>query len=325
MIRPKSPFRRIAAIAAGAVIGIGTMTMFAAPASAHHPEPSGTYCLASDGQATVTWKVGNSENIDATITAVSSTITSAFTGGDLKVGATLKAKGGELLTATQTHTFSDSKKKPKIELTVEARWERPDRIVTEHRTVAATKSGMCAAQPTPSPSSPTPTPTTTASPTPTPTTVSPSPSQTPTESPSPTPTATTPPAEPVGTVESTCDKLTFTIENPADGKIVVMTLTPNKGEAKTLTVEPGKTGSVSFDAVEGLTVTPAAEGLDDNEPIAWEKPAECNPGQGGGKDEPALPLTGAATGGIIAGAVVLLAAGAGLFVMARRRRVRFTA
>ncbi|MET7818222.1 LPXTG cell wall anchor domain-containing protein [Micromonospora zamorensis] len=324
MIRPKSPFRRIAAIAAGAVIGIGTMTMFAAPASAHHPEPSGTYCLGSDGQVTVTWKVGNSENIDATITAVSSTITSAFTGGDLKVGATLKAKGGKLLTATQTHTFSDTKK-PKIELTVEARWERPDRIVIEHRTVAATKSGRCAAQPTPSPSSPTPTPTTTASPTPTPTTVSPSPSQTPTESPSPTPTATTPPAEPVGTVESTCDKLTFTIENPADGTTVVMTLTPNKGEAKTLTVEPGKTGSVSFDAVEGLTVTPAAEGLDDNEPIAWEKPAECNPGQGGGKDEPALPLTGAATGGIIAGAVVLLAAGAGLFVMARRRRVRFTA
>ncbi|MFI6268668.1 LPXTG cell wall anchor domain-containing protein [Micromonospora zamorensis] len=323
MIRPKSPFRRIAAVAAGAVIGIGTMTMFAAPASAHHPEPSGTYCLGSDGQVTVTWKVGNSENIDATITAVSSTITSAFTGGDLKVGATLKPKGGELLTATQTHTFSDSKKKPKIELTVEARWERPDRIVTEHRTVPATKSGKCAAQPTPSPSSPTPTPTTTASPTPT--TVSPSPSQPPTESPSPTPTATTPPAEPVGTVESTCDKLTFTIENPADGKTVVMTLTPNKGEAKTLTVEPGKTGSVSFDAVEGLTVTPAAEGLDDNEPIAWEQPAECAPGQGGGKDEPALPLTGAATGGIIAGAVVLLAAGAGLFVMARRRRVRFTA
>ncbi|MET7963567.1 LPXTG cell wall anchor domain-containing protein [Micromonospora zamorensis] len=326
MIRPKSPFRRIAAIAAGAVIGIGTMTMFAAPASAHHPEPSGTYCLGSNGQVTVTWKVGNSENIFATITAVSSTLSSPLS-GDLKVGATLEAKGGKRLSATQTHTLSDPKKKPKIELTVEARWERPDRIVTEHRTVAATKSGKCAAQPTPSPSSPTPTPTTTASPTPTPSpsTVSPSPSTPATETPTPTPTATTPPSEPVGTVESTCDKLTFTIENPADGKTVVMTLTPNKGEAKTLTVEPGKTGSVSFDAVEGLTVTPAAEGLDDNEPIAWEKPADCNPGQGGGKDEPALPLTGAATGGIIAGAVVLLAAGAGLFVMARRRRVRFTA
>ena len=73
-------------------------------------------------------------------------------------------------------------------------------------------------------------------------------------------------------------------------------------------------------------MTPTAEGLDDSSPIAWEKPADCTPGQGGGdKDEPSLPLTGAATGGIIAGAVVLLAAGAALFVVARRRRVRFTA
>ncbi|NYH45430.1 LPXTG-motif cell wall-anchored protein [Micromonospora jinlongensis] len=321
MIRPKSPFRRIAAVAAGAVIGIGTMATFAAPASAHHPEPSGTYCLASDGQLTVTWKVGNSENIFAKITAVSSTLSSPLS-GDLKVGATLEAKGGKRLSATQTHTLSDPKQKPKIELTVEARWERPDRIVTEHRTVAATKSGKCAAQPTPSPSSPTPTPTTTASPTPTPTpsTVSPSPSTPATETPTPTPTATTPPAEPVGTVESTCDELTFTIENPADGKTVVMTLTPNKGEAKTLTVEPGKTGSVSFDAVDGLTVTPAAEGLDDTEPIAWEQPAECDKGEGGG-----LPLTGTNTTLIAGGAVVLLAAGAGLFLVARRRRLRFTA
>ncbi len=104
-----------------------------------------------------------------------------------------------------------------------------------------------------------------------------------------------------------------------------MTLTPNKGEAQKRTVEPGKTVVVEFEAFEGLTVTPAAEGLDDTSPIAWEKPADCAPGQGGGKDEPALPLTGAATGGIIAGAVVLLAAGAALFVVARRRRVRFTA
>ncbi|RLQ01110.1 LAETG motif-containing sortase-dependent surface protein, partial [Micromonospora sp. CV4] len=151
------------------------------------------------------------------------------------------------------------------------------------------------------------------------TTASPSPSQPPAESPSPTPTATPAPAEPVGTVESTCDSLTFTIENPADGETVVMTLTPNEGEAKTLTVEPGKTGSVSFDATEGLTVTPAAEGLEDTEPIAWEQPAECDEGEGGG-----LPLTGTNTTLIAGGAVVLLAAGAGLFVMARRRRLRFT-
>ncbi|WP_406067084.1 LPXTG cell wall anchor domain-containing protein [Micromonospora sp. NBC_01638] len=311
---PKSPFRRLAAIAAGALIGLAGVGAVASPASAHHPEPSGTYCLASDGQVTVTWKVGNSENIDATITKLVSTVPTEFSGGDLAKDATLPAKGKGVLTSTQTHRFTEQQ--PKIELTVEARWERPNRIVTEERTVAATPAETCAVEPSPSPTSPTPTATPTASPTPS---ASPSPSQPPAQSPTPTPTATSAPAEPVGTVESTCDKLTFTIENPADGETVTLTLTPNKGEAKTLTVKPGETGSVSFAATKGLTVTPAAEGLDDTTPIAWEQPADCD------KDKPALPLTGAATGGIIAGAALLLAAGAALFVMARRRRVRFTA
>ncbi|MFI6240628.1 LPXTG cell wall anchor domain-containing protein [Micromonospora sp. NPDC050795] len=317
---PKSPFRRVAAIAAGALIGIAGVGVLASPASAHHPEPSGTYCLTSDGQVKVTWTVGNSENISAKITTLKSTVPADFTGG-LAQDATLPAKGEGFLTGTQAHRFDQ--KRPTIELTVEARWVRADRIVSESRTVAAEPKGTCAAEATPSPSSPTPTATPSATPSPTPTVASPSPSQPPTQS--PTPTATPAPAEPVGSVESTCDKLTFTIENPADGETVTLTLTPNKGEVKTLVVKPGETGSVSFDATEGLVVTPAAEGLDDTEPIAWEKPADCAPGQGGGKDEPALPLTGAATGGIIAGAVVLLAAGAALFVVARRRRVRFTA
>ncbi|MGW5557993.1 LPXTG cell wall anchor domain-containing protein [Micromonospora sp. NPDC003944] len=315
---PKSPFRRVAAIAAGALIGLAGVGTFAAPASAHHPEPSGTYCLTADGQVKVTWTVGNSENIDATITKLESTVPGDFTGG-LEKDAKLPAKGQGTLTGTQAHRFDQ--KRPTIELTVEARWVRSDRILKEERTVAATPVGACAAEasPSPSPSVSTPPSSPPASPTPTPSSASPSPSQPPAESPSPTPTATPAPAEPVGSVESTCDKLTFTIENPADGETVTLTLTPNKGEAKTLVVKPGETGSVSFDAFKGLVVTPAAEGLDDTTPIAWEQPADCD------KDEPALPLTGAATGGIIVGAVALLAAGAALFVVARRRRVRFTA
>ncbi|MEU3455025.1 cell wall anchor protein [Micromonospora sp. NPDC006766] len=127
------------------------------------------------------------------------------------------------------------------------------------------------------------------------------------------------PGEPQAGYESTCDKLVFGFANPEDGKAFEVTLTPNKGEAQTRTVEPGQTVFVEFEAFEGLTVTPSAEGLDDTSPIAWEKPADCD-GQGGG-----LPVTGAAIGGIVGGAAVLLGAGAVLFVMARRRRVRFTA
>ena len=48
-------------------------------------------------------------------------------------------------------------------------------------------------------------------------------------------------------------------------------------------------------------------------------------GAGQADGESGLPVTGAAAGGIAGGAAVLLAAGAVLFVMARRRKVKFTA
>lgn len=131
------------------------------------------------------------------------------------------------------------------------------------------------------------------------------------------------PGEPTGAYKSTCDELIFEIDNPEDGKTVTATFTPNKGEPQTLTVEPGMSGTVSFPAEEGLTVTPSGEGIENPEPITWEKPEDCAPGEGGG--DPGLPVTGAAAGGIAAGAAVLLAVGGGLFVMARRRKLRFTA
>lgn len=49
------------------------------------------------------------------------------------------------------------------------------------------------------------------------------------------------------------------------------------------------------------------------------------PGGGGGDSDEELALTGASTGWVAGGAAVLLIAGAGLFFLARRRRVNFTA
>lgn len=124
--------------------------------------------------------------------------------------------------------------------------------------------------------------------------------------------------------ESTCDAMIFRISNPEDGATLTSTFTPSKGEAKTLTVEPGRTGSVSFKAGKGLTVTVTGD-LDSGGPLAWEQPKGCaEGGTGGGEPDEGLPVTGAAAGGIAAGALALLAAGAVLFVMARRRRIRFT-
>ncbi|KXK63154.1 hypothetical protein AWW66_04240 [Micromonospora rosaria] len=132
---------------------------------------------------------------------------------------------------------------------------------------------------------------------------------------------------PEGTYTSSCDEMIFEIKNPTDGATVTSTFTPNKGEAKTVTVKPGKTEKVTFKASKGFTVTVTGD-LDSGGPLAWTEPKDCDEtdgGAGGGEEEPGLPVTGAAAGGIAAGALALLALGAVLFVVARRRRVHFTA
>ncbi len=316
MNRLKSPIRRALAAAAGAMIGIAGAVAFAAPASAHHPNISGTYCLVDSKtkEYRFDWRVGNSEEIPATILKVSPREV-----GNIKAKATLPPNGDDL---TGTETRTPSRGHLDTKLTVKAQWKRPHKTVTEERTIEATKLENCAANPSPSPTvTESPDPETTQSPDPE---VTESPDPEVTESPdpetsnTPDPGPTAEPVEPVGTLEFTCDEMIFTIENPTDESVTV-TFTPNTGEPKTLTVEPGQTGSVTFAAKKGLTVTPTGEGLDDSEPIAWEQPEGCGGGGGG------LPVTGAAAAGIAGGAVVLLAIGVTLFLVARRRRLTFTA
>jgi hypothetical protein len=147
---------------------------------------------------------------------------------------------------------------------------------------------------------------------------------------------TPPPAEDKAdrVYEVTCDSLIFTIDNTKGTETVTATFTPNKGEAKTLTVKGGAKGSVTFKGVKGLVVTPHETDVD-YDAIKWDeqdKPKDCTKspspapsasGEGGGG--PSLPVTGAAAGGIAGGAAVLLIIGAVLFFMARRRKVNFTA
>ncbi|MFC4021339.1 cell wall anchor protein [Micromonospora sp. GCM10011542] len=132
--------------------------------------------------------------------------------------------------------------------------------------------------------------------------------------------------EPAGTYDSTCDQMIFKVVNPEDGISLTSTFTPSTGAAKTVTIAPGKTETIAFAASKGFSVTVTGD-LDSGGALAWEQPEGCDKGGAGGgnEDEPTLPLTGAAAGGIAAGAVALLALGAVLFVIARRRRVRFTA
>ncbi|WP_194821989.1 cell wall anchor protein [Micromonospora sp. S-DT3-3-22] len=131
---------------------------------------------------------------------------------------------------------------------------------------------------------------------------------------------------PDASYESSCDKMIFRISNPEDGTPLTSVFTPSKGEPKKLTVEPGRTGTVSFPASKGLTVTVTGD-LDSGGPLKWEKPKDCpstGGGGGGGDQDGGLPVTGAAAGAIAAGAATLLVAGGVLFLVARRRRIRFT-
>jgi LPXTG-motif cell wall-anchored protein len=93
----------------------------------------------------------------------------------------------------------------------------------------------------------------------------------------------------------------------------------------------GEAHAHGFEAFAGLEVTVEVtvgdEPVELDEPVtSWDAAVEglgCEPADDGEGGE--LPTTGISTGLIAGGAVVLLALGGGLFLVARRRRVTFTA
>lgn len=314
MIRSKLSLRRPLAVIGAALLGLGAATLVASPASAHHPEISGSFCrVEATNDYRFSWTVGNSE------TAWEAKITKVQPGpaGDIKVDAILPKKGQGFLTGSEVRTARSPQTLVKT-LKVEAVWDKGRSKVTESRTVQAVSAGKCVTPPTPTPPPTTPAPEPT---TPAPTTPAPEPTTPAPTTPVPTPSPTLPPVEPVVTTEETCDELSITVENPKDALPLTFTATPNQGEPQTVTVNAGESKTVTFPAKEGLEVVLSNEELGESEPITWTQPDECAPGGGGGD----LPLTGAAAGGIAAGAVLLLGAGVALFVVARRRRVTFTA
>jgi LPXTG-motif cell wall-anchored protein len=164
-------------------------------------------------------------------------------------------------------------------------------------------------------------------------------------------------SKPTASLTSTCAGLVFHISNPADGVPVTVTLTPNKGQAQTVTVKPGETpADVTFPGQEGLTVTVSGDLDAQNGVVTWTKPSDCaSPSHSASPSastsasaspsasaststSPAaapsttpvssdsnLPKTGAAAGTVAGGAVLLLLIGGVLFYLARRRKVNFTA
>jgi LPXTG-motif cell wall-anchored protein len=146
-----------------------------------------------------------------------------------------------------------------------------------------------------------------------------------------------PPEEQTGEIiwEFDCETLTITITNTTSVE-ETLTVVPSEGDSVEVVVpagtveEPGESEPVSFPSAEGLIVDVQFEGesvIEDGPiEITSEEWAELGcaeeepPGEGG-----ELPITGSSTTLIAGGAVALLALGGGLFLVARRRRVTFTA
>ncbi|GIJ76978.1 hypothetical protein SAMN05443287_101156 [Micromonospora phaseoli] len=127
---------------------------------------------------------------------------------------------------------------------------------------------------------------------------------------------------PTVTTDADCETFGLTASNPEGGVPVKVEFTYGD-KTETRTVAPGSSEKVTFPAGDdeaALVVLPEL-GLELEVIYA---PEGCG-GGGGGEEPPGLPVTGAAAGGIAAGAIALLAVGAVLFVLARRRRVHFTA
>ncbi|MCO1596142.1 cell wall anchor protein [Micromonospora sp. RHAY321] len=128
---------------------------------------------------------------------------------------------------------------------------------------------------------------------------------------------------PAVTTKADCKNFALTVTNPKGGLPVKATFTyGDKTETRTVAADSSET--VTFKAGKAETALVALPDLDLELQAAYAPEENCG-GGGAGGEEPGLPVTGAAAGGIAAGAIALLIAGAVLFVIARRRRVTFTA
>jgi len=143
-------------------------------------------------------------------------------------------------------------------------------------------------------------------------------------------------AKPTVTVHSECDQVTITVTNPAGAVPLTATIVYGlENDKKVLTIAPGTAGTVT-DQPDGTSVVVGFPGTSLDPIYATVQEPDCTPPTTapttgppavppGGGGSGGLPVTGAAAGSIAAGAALLLTIGGVLFVLARRRRLKFTA
>lgn len=286
----KSRFRRSTAVAAGVFLGLAGAVALVSPASAHTPSVTGSTDCVKDGKWTIDWSIGNDYRTDAKLLKIETdhgSVSGAITEADKVVPAYSSNKPEAQVHGTTTVDDGVGS----VTVSVWLRWSDYQTPQNKPQTYKVHKPENC--KPTTPPT---------------------------------TPPATTPPATPgapTPTLEQDCTTITIGLDNPANGNEVTLKFKTSKGEERTTVIKAGENKSEKFSAVPGFTVTVTPTGIKGAGPetIAYQKPADCDTsGSGGG-----LPVTGAAAGTIAGGAGILLIAGAVLFFMSRRRKVKFTA
>ncbi|QSB13568.1 hypothetical protein JQS43_18520 [Natronosporangium hydrolyticum] len=126
-----------------------------------------------------------------------------------------------------------------------------------------------------------------------------------------------------------CRTLTITITNP-DSETVRVTFEPVDGDPFGVDVAGGESANVRFPATAGQSVDVLLDGhsvVDPAEPITISKAdLEAQECDGDAAAEPVgLAATGSKVALVTVGALALLGLGTGLYLVARRRRIRFTA
>jgi LPXTG-motif cell wall-anchored protein len=294
----KSPLRRAAALAAGSLIGIAGAVAFASPALAHHSNVSGTSeCI--NGEWVVDWKAtaigdGKQGREFKWVKVEFSSTTNKVDNEDLSVNG--KWHPSDIpLTGKQRVPGAEKS----ATLSVEAVWNNEAKD-SQPGTYTVNFSGVCE-----KPSEP----------------------ETPTEPETPVEIPKDVKAKPF--FEMDCDTIEIGVDNTMGNETpFTVEYETSKGEKRTLVVKPGERKGEKFSATEGFSVDVTfsvefkGKTYTTSGNVPWEQPAEgCDDGEGGGD----LPLTGAAAGGVAAGAAGLLAVGAAMFFVARRRKVKFTA
>jgi LPXTG-motif cell wall-anchored protein len=309
----------VSALAAGSLIGLAGVAVFATPAFAHHSTIAGdTTCV--DGNWVVEWTVnaigGGHPNQTATFTTVDlfpadtklDNKSLVVNGTPVPAGVPIKAK---------QVVPGDAKE---ASLSLVAKWDNPSYYDGKVATGNVFFKGECEKTdepPTDEPSTPTDEPST-------PTDENPS---TPAENPSAPPLEIPEDVPAEATLEQTCDTISIGVDNTKNSTPFTIEYETSKGEKRTLVVKPGEAKSEKFSASAGFSVkvtfTVEYKGVkySSSTEVPWTEPDEgCDDGAGGG-----LPVTGAAAGGVAAGAAGLLVIGGALFFAARRRKVKFTA